>query len=241
MTNGDNSDNCFYHFDNWIDNPGDLWHLRHWLQFWQLRTWIHSNLCNSCNVFLWSEEIIILETCLLVKCLNISSAVKQSVCYKSNKLIWSQKEVNFQFFSHHSQLCPQHTPPLLLAVAKGLFGASGLTEFDEGDSSPKKWHEITFSSRQSGPRGQNIFWSLVNCGERKRNVFSVTDCQLEFKVGTINSGQIYNSYHKLMRTIVFSIGQWQELLQCNLASGYQKLQILVVFTYLKDIFFSLIR
>ena len=37
----------------------DLWYLRHWLQFWQLRTWIHVNLCymtiksdtgNSCNV-----------------------------------------------------------------------------------------------------------------------------------------------------------------------------------------------
>ena len=26
-------------------NPIDLWHLRHWLQFWQLRTWIHDNLC----------------------------------------------------------------------------------------------------------------------------------------------------------------------------------------------------
>ena len=23
----------------------DLWHLRHWLQYWQLRTWIHDNLC----------------------------------------------------------------------------------------------------------------------------------------------------------------------------------------------------
>ena len=44
-------------------NPGDLWHLRHWLQFWQLRTWIHENLCyltiksdsgqhsQYCNVF----------------------------------------------------------------------------------------------------------------------------------------------------------------------------------------------
>ena len=40
-----NSDNCFCHFDNWKDNPGDLWHFRHWLQFWQLRTWIHDNLC----------------------------------------------------------------------------------------------------------------------------------------------------------------------------------------------------
>ena len=26
-------------------NPRDLWHLRHWQQFWQLRTWIHDNLC----------------------------------------------------------------------------------------------------------------------------------------------------------------------------------------------------
>ena len=41
----DNSDNCFCLFDNWKDNPGDLWHLRHWIQFWQLRTWIHDNIC----------------------------------------------------------------------------------------------------------------------------------------------------------------------------------------------------
>ena len=40
-----NLDNCFCHFDNWKYNPGDLWNLRHWLQFWQLRTWIHDNLC----------------------------------------------------------------------------------------------------------------------------------------------------------------------------------------------------
>ena len=31
--------------DNDKDNPRDLWHLRHWLQFRQLRTWIHDNLC----------------------------------------------------------------------------------------------------------------------------------------------------------------------------------------------------
>ena len=43
--NFDNSDNCFCHFDIWKDNPGDLWHLRHWLQFLQLRTWIHDNHC----------------------------------------------------------------------------------------------------------------------------------------------------------------------------------------------------
>ena len=29
----------------WQRQSKDLWHLRHWLQFWQLRTWIHDNLC----------------------------------------------------------------------------------------------------------------------------------------------------------------------------------------------------
>ena len=28
-----------------MSNRRDLWHLRHWLQYWQLRTWIHDNLC----------------------------------------------------------------------------------------------------------------------------------------------------------------------------------------------------
>ena len=41
-------------------NPRGLWHLRHWLLFWQLGTWIHDNLCDltfksdirySCDVF----------------------------------------------------------------------------------------------------------------------------------------------------------------------------------------------
>ena len=27
-----------------LSNLRDLWHLRHWLQFWQLRNWIHDNL-----------------------------------------------------------------------------------------------------------------------------------------------------------------------------------------------------
>ena len=26
-------------------DPSDLWHLRHWLHFWQLRTWFLDNLC----------------------------------------------------------------------------------------------------------------------------------------------------------------------------------------------------
>ena len=32
------------HKDNDNNNPRDLWHLRHWLHFLQLRTWIHDNL-----------------------------------------------------------------------------------------------------------------------------------------------------------------------------------------------------
>ena len=35
----------FDDWDYWKDSPGDLWHLWHWLQFLQLRTWIHDNLC----------------------------------------------------------------------------------------------------------------------------------------------------------------------------------------------------
>ena len=34
--------------------PRDLWHFRHWLQFWQLRIWIHDNLCClaiNCDTF----------------------------------------------------------------------------------------------------------------------------------------------------------------------------------------------
>ena len=56
MDNFDNSDNLFtvltmpkildnFDNDNASDNPWDLWHLRHWLQLWQLRSWIHDNLC----------------------------------------------------------------------------------------------------------------------------------------------------------------------------------------------------
>ena len=34
----------FDHLDNCKDNPGVLWHLIRWLEFWQLRTWIHATL-----------------------------------------------------------------------------------------------------------------------------------------------------------------------------------------------------
>ena len=64
-----NSDNCFCHFDNWKDNPGDLWHLRHWLHsdnwepefmtiivIWQLIVTLDS-IRNSCDVFTMCNEI----------------------------------------------------------------------------------------------------------------------------------------------------------------------------------------
>ena len=31
--------------ENCKDNFRDLWHLRHWLKFWQLRAWIRDNHC----------------------------------------------------------------------------------------------------------------------------------------------------------------------------------------------------
>ena len=41
----DNSDNCSPGNDSNNNNLWDLWPLRNWLQFWQLRTWMHDNLC----------------------------------------------------------------------------------------------------------------------------------------------------------------------------------------------------
>ena len=35
----------FFRFDSCEENSGDLWHSIHWLQSWQLRTWIHDNPC----------------------------------------------------------------------------------------------------------------------------------------------------------------------------------------------------
>ena len=47
MTNFD--DNFWWHFlmtifDD-LFSTCDFWYLRHWLQYWQLRTWFHDNLC----------------------------------------------------------------------------------------------------------------------------------------------------------------------------------------------------
>ena len=55
----------------------DWWHLRHWLQLWQLRTWIHDNLCYLtincdtgqhtqflrclCVIFVWDMNIVTLK------------------------------------------------------------------------------------------------------------------------------------------------------------------------------------
>ena len=47
-----------------LSNPRDLWHLRRWLQFWQLRTWIHDNLCDltiNCDTGQHSQFLQCLE------------------------------------------------------------------------------------------------------------------------------------------------------------------------------------
>ena len=58
-----NSDNCFCHFDNWKDNPGDLWHLRHWLQFWQLRTWMWDFFLKETSINSFPKNRICLNIC----------------------------------------------------------------------------------------------------------------------------------------------------------------------------------
>ena len=40
------------HFDNFKDNPGDLWHLKHWLKFWPLKIWIDDLTCRQLRVTL---------------------------------------------------------------------------------------------------------------------------------------------------------------------------------------------
>ena len=52
-----------------LSNLRDLWHLRHWLQFWQLRTWIHDNLCHltiNCDTGQHSQFL----RCFANKCTN---------------------------------------------------------------------------------------------------------------------------------------------------------------------------
>ena len=72
----------FYHFTMFdhLDNPGDLWHWRHWLKLWQLGITIYDNLynltiksdtghdsiCNSCDVFVFhctSSKYLALLAC----------------------------------------------------------------------------------------------------------------------------------------------------------------------------------
>ena len=69
----DNSYNCFYHFDNWKDNPGDLWHLR---QFFQLRIGIHDNLCYltvTCDTGQHSQFVRCFVTNQLIWCVGCST------------------------------------------------------------------------------------------------------------------------------------------------------------------------
>ena len=80
------------------DNPGDLWHLRHWLQFWQLRTWIHDNLC-----YLTIKSDIGQHSQFL-RCLNYPTwnprpcMEQKVVAYSSELITWVKKKfpINFQ-------------------------------------------------------------------------------------------------------------------------------------------------
>ena len=58
----------------WKDSPGDLWHLRHWLQFWQLRTWIHDNLWYltiNCDTGQHSQFLQCLISNLITTCMGL--------------------------------------------------------------------------------------------------------------------------------------------------------------------------
>ena len=88
-----------------------LWHLRHWLQYWQLRTWIYDNLWhlivtldsihNSCDVLpkLWCS--ISSLTLWVQSCKPLPCCIR-----KSESMINSMK--NMVWNAHHflPKLCP---------------------------------------------------------------------------------------------------------------------------------------
>ena len=106
----------------------------------------------------------------------------------------------------------QQNPPQS-ATADCCCQGPDLTEYDETDDGrPEKLHGITFSSQPSEVR---IF--IGSLSRMKRRIL----CSLwlivrkGFKVGIIDSGQIYSSYHKLTRPIVFSNRPLTKIYLCN--------------------------
>ena len=80
----------FDNFYNWKDNPGDLWHLRHWLQFWQLRPKIHDNLCYLIIKSDTGQHSQFLQC--LVSCLNLTA----EICTEPEN-IWSKNKSSVSY------------------------------------------------------------------------------------------------------------------------------------------------
>ena len=123
-----NSDNCFCHFDNWKDNPGDLWHLIHWLQFWPLRTWIHDNLCYltiNCDTGQHSQFLrcLIIWPCLVWK----------------RRKIWNSflHFLYYQYFSPCVSQSPRHSWPYMVYVT--FFASTWKTKGSSGDDTFPAW------------------------------------------------------------------------------------------------------
>ena len=81
------------------DNHRDLWLLRHWLQFWQLRTWIHDNLWDltiNCDTGQHSQFL----RCF---CLQANGSVWLLVLVHVKSRSWSSSKVgwNWTVFASH--------------------------------------------------------------------------------------------------------------------------------------------
>ena len=66
-------------------NPRDLLHLRHWLQFWQLRTWIHDNLCDltiNCDTGQHSQFLRCFYLFMRFMRFEIFIRIKRLICMK---------------------------------------------------------------------------------------------------------------------------------------------------------------
>ena len=100
-----------------------------------------------------------------------------------------------------------------LLLPRRSFLRPDLTEYDETDDGrPEKLHGITFSSQPSEVR---IFIGSLSRMKRRILCSLWLIVRTGFKVGIIDSGQIYSSYHKLTRPIVFSNRPLTKIYLCN--------------------------
>ena len=121
----------FFHFLNFFStffnlySTCDLWHLRHQLQYWQLRTWNHDNLCSltiNCDTGQHSQFL----RCLLMTCdkyqvyKTYRDMLKPASCM-CNWLILSSRLATLEASPPSPHCCASRSPSLSRASTTLLF------------------------------------------------------------------------------------------------------------------------